>query len=114
MKISRCLPLLTISVVILCLGLIPSCSGSSEPVATADVEPEVVREVTFSVPEVTCASCLMSIRKEVITEPGVVSMGGDADKKTVVVRLSADAPGGDTNLIDAIKRAGFEATAVKE
>lgn len=95
-----------------CMCGLLSCAPSVEPQVSEKPEVKVVREVAFSVPSVTCAACLASIRKEVITEPGVVSMGGDAKTKTVVVRLSADAPADDAHLIEAIKRAGFEA-AVK-
>lgn len=100
----------TVCVVALCAGALPSCSPSNNTQAAAEAKGEVVREVTLSVPSVTCAACLASIRKEVITEPGVISMGGDPKTKTVVLRMSADAPGDDAHLIEAIKRAGFEAT----
>jgi len=93
-----------------CFGSLLSCSPSDETKPTEKADVEVAREVTLSVPSVTCAACLASIRKEVITEPGVVSMGGDAKTKTVVIRLSADAPEDDAYLLEAIKRAGFEAT----
>lgn len=87
-----------------------SCSPESGGGTAGKVELEVAREVSFSVPSVTCAACLASIRKEVIVEPSVISMGGDAKTKTVVVRLSAEAPEDNAFLIEAIQRAGFEAT----
>ncbi len=94
----------------LCVFGLLSCSKTNETQITTEAEVEVAREVTLSVPSVTCAACLASIRKEVITEPGVVSMGGDPKTKIVVLRLSANAPEDDAHLIEAIKRAGFEAT----
>lgn len=93
-----------------CVSGVVSCAPDEKSGDAGKAEVAVVREVSFSVPSVTCAACLASIRKEVITEPGVVSMGGDAKTKTVVVRLSADAPADDDHLIEAIQRAGFEAT----
>lgn len=94
----------------LCVGALLSCSSENDSEITNKAEVEVAREVSFSVPSVTCAACLATIRKEVIVEPSVVSMGGDPKTKTVVVRLSADAPGDDAFLVEAIKRAGYEAT----
>ena len=100
----------TFCVVVLCAGSLLSCSPNGDTETAVNAEIEVAREVILSVPSVTCAACLASIRKEVIIEPGVVSMGGDPKTKTVVLRLSASAPEDDAHLIEAVKRAGFDAT----
>lgn len=97
----------------LSLFVVSSCSDDSSVGASdvASVDQTVVREVELSVPSISCASCLASIRKEVIQVPGVVGMGGDPRTKKVVVRLNSSAAAGDDAVIAAVKRAGFEPAA---
>ena len=92
-------------------GAFCSCSPDADRQAgQSSAEAAIVREVSFDVPKISCASCLATIRKEVIKEEGVVSIGGDPKAKTVVLRLSAEAPEDSAVYVAAIKRAGFDAT----
>jgi copper chaperone CopZ len=46
---------------------------------------------TFSVPNISCGHCVMTIRRELSDLAGVTSVDGDADRKTVTVAWGAPA-----------------------
>lgn len=46
---------------------------------------------TFSVPNISCGHCVMTIKREVSELDGVTSVDGDVDGKTVTVAWDAPA-----------------------
>lgn len=46
---------------------------------------------TFSVPNISCGHCVMTIKREVSELDGVTSVDGDVDGKTVTVAWEAPA-----------------------
>ena len=46
---------------------------------------------TFSVPNISCGHCVMTIKRELSDLDGVTSVDGDADGKTITVAWDAPA-----------------------
>jgi copper chaperone len=67
-----------------------------------------MEEITYSVPDVSCAHCQAAITSEVSTITGVESVDVDLDNKTVTV--SGD-PLDEQAIIAAIDEAGYEVAA---
>ena len=45
---------------------------------------------TFSVPDISCNHCVMTIKRELGALDSVLSVEGDAEKKQIVVGLSSE------------------------
>jgi len=58
---------------------------------------------TFAVPNISCGHCVRSIQNELTEAPGVDSIQGDAEKKTITVSWSSPATeSGIRNILQSI------------
>jgi copper chaperone len=67
-----------------------------------------MEEITYSVPDVSCAHCQAAITSEVSTITGVESVNVDLDAKTVTV---VGEPLDEQAIVAAIDEAGYEVAA---
>ena len=66
-------------------------------------------ELTFTVPDMSCAHCERAVSIELLAVPGVASVDIDLETKLVVVHGE---PLGEAALRDAIDEAGYTAQPV--
>lgn len=64
-------------------------------------------EKIFSVPNITCGHCVMSIKNELLEMDGVAGVEGDADKKEVQVTF--DAPASEEKIREILKEINYPA-----
>ncbi len=64
-------------------------------------------EKTFTVPNISCGHCVMSIKNELSEIEGVSGVEGDADKKEVTV--SFDSPASEEKIRDTLKEINYPA-----
>lgn len=62
---------------------------------------------TFSIPNISCGHCVMSIKNELGELAGVKTVEGDPDKKTITVEW--DAPVTEDKLKDTLKEINYPA-----
>lgn len=62
-------------------------------------------EQTFSVPNISCGHCVMTIQNELTEMAGVSQVDGDPQAKTITV--SFDAPASATQLVEKLKEIGY-------
>ena len=62
---------------------------------------------TFSVPNISCGHCVMTIKRELGELAGVVSVEGDVDAKTVTV--SWDAPATEDSIRSLLAEINYPA-----
>ena len=60
---------------------------------------------TFSIPNISCGHCTMTIENELKEVPGISSVEGNIEAKTVTVQW--DAPATNDTIIEALKEINY-------
>jgi copper chaperone CopZ len=62
---------------------------------------------TFTIPNITCGHCVMTIKNEPLELDGIKQVDGDPDTKTIAVEW--DAPANRQKIIDLLREINYPA-----
>lgn len=83
--------------------------GTGEPA----INNPLVRTTAFSVKGMTCEACSVLVEKAIKDVPGVLGAKVDYERKRAVVTSEACCPAPTEAVLDAIQKAGYQATVVE-
>jgi copper chaperone len=63
---------------------------------------------TFSIPNITCQHCVMSIKNELVEIEGITRVEGDPAKKTITVEW--DSPATREKILETLKEINYPAS----
>ncbi len=67
-----------------------------------------MKQQAFSIPNITCGHCVMTIKSELQNVPGVTKVDGDQLAKTITVEW--DSPANTDQITAALKEINYPAT----
>ncbi|HSO67886.1 MAG TPA: heavy-metal-associated domain-containing protein [Desulfatirhabdiaceae bacterium] len=66
-----------------------------------------MKKQSFSIPNISCGHCVMSIKNELTDIPGVCNVEGDPTTKQITVEF--DAPVTSEKIVELLKEIGYPA-----